>query len=77
MTTNMTDEEVVAEISDLKAKIEQLELDIMLLKVTRINDSVPQPIQPWVAPWQPQQSYWQKPILTYCGTTTTEPVFKV
>jgi hypothetical protein len=72
----LTTEEVLAEISALKARVEQLELDIMLLKVTRINDAVPQPIQPWVAPWQPQQPYWQNPVVTYC-TTTTEPVYKV
>jgi hypothetical protein len=65
----LTTEECTAEISYLKEKIEQLELDIMLLKVSIINNAVPQPIQPY-QPWVSPQPYWQNPIITYCGNRT-------
>jgi len=65
----LTTEECAEEITALKDKIRQLELDITLLKVTRIDD-LPQPIilppqqQGWIFP----QPYWQSPIVTYCRT---------
>jgi hypothetical protein len=62
----LTTEELTAEISALKARIENLELDIAYMKSKQILDALPQPIQPY-QPWTyPQQPYWQNPIVTYC-----------
>lgn len=59
-----TNEELEREVQSLKTRIENLELDIQLLKISRVQEPC-YPVQPWVTPVVPVP-YWQNPIVTYC-----------
>ncbi len=58
-----TNEELKAEIEELKERVASLELDIALLKTIRVTETYYPVNQPWVAPHTPYQPTWMQPTV--------------